>query len=152
VFLVLIPARLETQLGTGCASVYRSPLIPTYIYSARFSAHMYKKTPSLSILFRCFDYIPDPNPHYPTTPLDDLHSTHLYIYPSYCVHHHHHHFSSTMPTAVISNATRIWELNVSWPLFAQCGVWDPKGRGVDIWECIRARTCQNRPYFSCNHH
>ncbi|KIM91490.1 hypothetical protein PILCRDRAFT_94330 [Piloderma croceum F 1598] len=43
-----------------------------------------------------------------------------------------------MPTAVISNATRIWELNVSWPLFSQCGVWDIKGRGVDIWECIRA--------------
>jgi len=61
----LIPARLETQLGhTGCA---RSPLIPTYIYSARFSAHMYKKTLSLSILFRCFDYIPDPKPHYPLT-------------------------------------------------------------------------------------
>jgi hypothetical protein len=42
--------------------------------------------------------------------------------------------------AVISNATRIWELNVSWDIYSQCGVWDPKGRGVDIWECIKART------------
>jgi len=42
--------------------------------------------------------------------------------------------------AVVSNATRIWELNIHWDLFSQCGVWDPKGRGVDIWECIRART------------
>lgn len=48
-----------------------------------------------------------------------------------------------MPTA-ISNATRIWELNVFWPLYAQCGVWDPKGRGVDIWECIKARM-----YLAC---
>ena len=46
--------------------------------------------------------------------------------------------SSSMP-AVVSNATRIWELNIHWALFSQCGVWDPKGRGVDIWECIRAR-------------
>ncbi|TFK38088.1 hypothetical protein BDQ12DRAFT_666313 [Crucibulum laeve] len=42
-----------------------------------------------------------------------------------------------MPGAVISNATRIWELNVHWALYSQCGVWDPRGRGVDIWECIR---------------
>jgi hypothetical protein len=42
--------------------------------------------------------------------------------------------------AVVSNATRIWELNIYWSLHSQCGVWDPKGRGVDIWECIRART------------
>ena len=42
--------------------------------------------------------------------------------------------------AVVSNATRIWELNIYWDLFSQCGVWDPKRRGVDIWECIRART------------
>lgn len=44
-----------------------------------------------------------------------------------------------MPTAVISNATRIWELNVHWTVFSQCGIWDPKGRGVDIWECVRDR-------------
>jgi hypothetical protein len=42
--------------------------------------------------------------------------------------------------AVVSNATRIWELNINWELFSQCGVWDAKGRGVDIYECIRART------------
>src|SRR6266702_8666799 len=42
--------------------------------------------------------------------------------------------------AVVSNATRIWELNIHWDLFSQCGVWDAKGRGVDIYECIRART------------
>lgn len=47
--------------------------------------------------------------------------------------------TATIPTAVISNATRIWELNIQWPMYAQCGVWDTKGRGVDIWECIQAR-------------
>lgn len=40
---------------------------------------------------------------------------------------------------VIANATRIWELNVHWAIYSQCGVWDPRGRGVDIWECIRDR-------------
>jgi hypothetical protein len=42
-----------------------------------------------------------------------------------------------MPGAVVGNATRIWELNVYWAVNAQCGIWDPRGRGVDIWECIR---------------
>ncbi|KAG2008204.1 hypothetical protein CC2G_013660 [Coprinopsis cinerea AmutBmut pab1-1] len=42
-----------------------------------------------------------------------------------------------MPGTVISTATRIWELNVHWTMYSQCGVWDPKGKGVDIWECIR---------------
>ncbi|KAG1736148.1 uncharacterized protein EDB91DRAFT_1204316 [Suillus paluster] len=42
-------------------------------------------------------------------------------------------------TPYIGNATRIWEINVHWSLYSQCGIWDPKGRGVDIWECIRAR-------------
>ena len=41
---------------------------------------------------------------------------------------------------LVSDATRIWELNLYWPLHAQCGVWDPKGKGVDVWECVRART------------
>ncbi|TFK67737.1 hypothetical protein BDN72DRAFT_871216 [Pluteus cervinus] len=41
-----------------------------------------------------------------------------------------------MPGTVISNATRIWELNVHWPMYSQCCVWDPRGKGVDIWECI----------------
>ncbi|KAG2036788.1 hypothetical protein BDR03DRAFT_865370 [Suillus americanus] len=41
-------------------------------------------------------------------------------------------------TPYIGNATRIWEINVHWSLYSQCGIWDPKGRGVDIWECIRA--------------
>ena len=40
---------------------------------------------------------------------------------------------------LVADATRIWELNLYWPLHAQCGVWDPKGKGVDVWECIRAR-------------
>ncbi|KAI9428338.1 hypothetical protein H4582DRAFT_1866754 [Lactarius indigo] len=40
--------------------------------------------------------------------------------------------------AVVSNATRIWELNIHWDLYSQCGIWDAKGRGVDIYECIRA--------------
>ncbi|OAX35681.1 hypothetical protein K503DRAFT_773219 [Rhizopogon vinicolor AM-OR11-026] len=41
-------------------------------------------------------------------------------------------------TPYIGNATRIWEANVHWSLYSQCGIWDPKGRGVDIFECIRA--------------
>jgi len=41
-----------------------------------------------------------------------------------------------MSGVVVGNATRIWEVNVHWSLYSQCGVWDPRGRGVDIWECI----------------
>lgn len=41
-----------------------------------------------------------------------------------------------MPRVAVGNATRIWEVNVHWPLYSQCGIWDPRGRGVDIWECI----------------
>ena len=44
-----------------------------------------------------------------------------------------------MPGVVISNATRIWEPYVHWTLYSQCGIWDPRSRGVDIWECIRER-------------
>ena len=40
---------------------------------------------------------------------------------------------------LVSDATRIWELNIQWAVNAQCGVWDPRGKGVDVWECIRAR-------------
>lgn len=40
---------------------------------------------------------------------------------------------------LVADATRIWEANLYWPLHAQCGVWDPKGKGVDVWECIRPR-------------
>ncbi|KAI0669770.1 hypothetical protein C8Q78DRAFT_1079697 [Trametes maxima] len=40
---------------------------------------------------------------------------------------------------LVADATRVWELNLYWPLHAQCGVWDPKGKGVDVWECIRPR-------------
>ncbi|TFL01647.1 hypothetical protein BDV98DRAFT_507147 [Pterulicium gracile] len=40
--------------------------------------------------------------------------------------------------AAIANATRIWEADVRWDLYSQCGVWD--GKGVNIWECIRAHT------------
>lgn len=40
---------------------------------------------------------------------------------------------------LVADATRIWELNLYWPMHAQCGVWDPKGKGVDVWECIRPR-------------
>lgn len=45
---------------------------------------------------------------------------------------------SSMP-GLVSDATRIWELNVYWPLGSQCGVWDSKTKGVDVWECIRPR-------------
>ncbi|KAF5381371.1 hypothetical protein D9615_008309 [Tricholomella constricta] len=44
-----------------------------------------------------------------------------------------------MPGVVISNATRIWEINVHWEVYSQCCIWDPRGRGVDIWECIQDR-------------
>ncbi|TCD69696.1 hypothetical protein EIP91_006713 [Steccherinum ochraceum] len=40
--------------------------------------------------------------------------------------------------ALVRDATRIWELNLHWPLFSQCCVWDPKSRKVDVWECVRA--------------
>ncbi|EPQ52183.1 hypothetical protein GLOTRDRAFT_47882, partial [Gloeophyllum trabeum ATCC 11539] len=39
---------------------------------------------------------------------------------------------------IVGNATRIWEPNLRWDLFSQCSVWNPKARGVDVWECIRA--------------
>ena len=55
----------------------------------------------------------------------------LYPYPVFTI-------PPTMP-GLVSDATRIWELNIQWALNAQCGVWDPRGKGVDIWECIRAR-------------
>ncbi|KAM6503421.1 hypothetical protein JOM56_000364 [Amanita muscaria] len=44
-----------------------------------------------------------------------------------------------MPATVISNATRIWETNVYWSLYSQCGIWNSKNKGVDIWECVRDR-------------
>ncbi|PSS32046.1 hypothetical protein PHLCEN_2v2191 [Hermanssonia centrifuga] len=43
---------------------------------------------------------------------------------------------------LVSDATRIWVIDVHWAMNAQCGVWDPKGKGVDIWECIRPPTKQ----------
>ena len=46
---------------------------------------------------------------------------------------------STYTMPVIANATRVWELNVHWAMYSQCGVWVSRGRGVDIWECIRDR-------------
>ncbi|ESK98001.1 hypothetical protein Moror_939 [Moniliophthora roreri MCA 2997] len=36
---------------------------------------------------------------------------------------------------VISNATRIWELNIHWPIYSQCGVWD--GKGVVVYQCVQ---------------
>ncbi|KIJ99999.1 hypothetical protein K443DRAFT_101097 [Laccaria amethystina LaAM-08-1] len=45
--------------------------------------------------------------------------------------------ATPMSSAVIGHATRIWELNVHWSLYSQCAVWDPRRRGVDIWECVR---------------
>ena len=40
---------------------------------------------------------------------------------------------------LVSDATRIWEINVHWAVGSQCGVWDAKAKGVEIWECIRTR-------------
>lgn len=47
--------------------------------------------------------------------------------------------STTMTAPVIKNATTIWDIGQNWPLSSQCGTWDVKGRGVDVWECIQAR-------------
>jgi len=46
--------------------------------------------------------------------------------------------------AIIGDSTQIWELNVHWQIYSQCGVWDPARRGVDIWECIRDRRFRSR--------
>ena len=40
---------------------------------------------------------------------------------------------------LVNDVTRIWELNLYWPVNSQCGIWDPRGKGVDIWECIHPR-------------
>jgi len=45
----------------------------------------------------------------------------------------------------VGNSTRIWELNLRWPLNSQCGVWDAKKPGVDVWQCIRARESRLSP-------
>lgn len=50
------------------------------------------------------------------------------------------HSTVTMP-GLVSDATRVWELNVFWALHSQCGVWDPKSKRVEVWECIREREC-----------
>jgi hypothetical protein len=42
---------------------------------------------------------------------------------------------------VIENSTRIWDLNIHWPLYSQCAVWDPVMKGVFVYECIREREC-----------
>src|SRR5258708_4133066 len=72
-----------------------------------------------------------------STPSPTTRSAHSLVHSPNSINRHPAIYN--MP-AVVSNATRIWELNIYWDLFSQCGVWDPKGRGVDIWECIRART------------
>ncbi|KIP12087.1 hypothetical protein PHLGIDRAFT_21175 [Phlebiopsis gigantea 11061_1 CR5-6] len=48
---------------------------------------------------------------------------------------------------LVSDATRVWDANVYWPMNAQCAVWDVKGKGVDVWECIRPHqsTPQTQP-------
>lgn len=49
---------------------------------------------------------------------------------------------------VIGNSTRIWELNLYWPMYSQCGIWDVRGRGVDVWECIKDREFPSAHSFS----
>ena len=52
---------------------------------------------------------------------------------------------------LVSDATRIWEINIYWPVGSQCAVWDPKSKGVDIWECLRARKFpSSRPLCLCS--
>jgi hypothetical protein len=48
---------------------------------------------------------------------------------------------------VIGHATRIWEQNIYWPMYSQCGIWDVKSRGVDVWECIKDREFISHPRF-----
>ena len=55
------------------------------------------------------------------------------------LYHHSDETSITAMPGLVSDATRIWELNVFWPVGSQCGVWDSKTKGVDVWACIRAR-------------
>jgi hypothetical protein len=40
---------------------------------------------------------------------------------------------------VIADATRAWELDVHWEPCSHCGVWDPRSRRVNIFECIQDR-------------
>jgi hypothetical protein len=42
---------------------------------------------------------------------------------------------------IVSDATKIWEENQTWARNAQCATWDPSGRRVEVWECLRERTC-----------
>lgn len=63
--------------------------------------------------------------------------------PSHSYPSHQHTNTNTMP-GLVNDVTRIWEQNIFWPVNAQCGVWDPKLKGVDIWECVRARECPFR--------
>jgi hypothetical protein len=48
---------------------------------------------------------------------------------------------------IVSDATKIWEENQSWAQNAQCATWDPSGRRVEVWECIREHASNkiNRP-------
>lgn len=80
--------------------------------------------------------------------------------PSHSYPSHQHTDTNTMP-GLVNDVTRIWEQNIFWPVNAQCGVWDPKLKGVDIWECVRAREYTVRsgsrvpiadfPSFSADH-
>ncbi|KAJ3887201.1 hypothetical protein GG344DRAFT_56117 [Lentinula edodes] len=36
--------------------------------------------------------------------------------------------------ARVGDVTRIWEINIHWPMYSQCSIWD--GKGVEIWECL----------------
>jgi hypothetical protein len=40
---------------------------------------------------------------------------------------------------IVSDATKIWDENQAWACSAQCATWDPSGRRVDVWECVRER-------------
>ena len=60
-----------------------------------------------------------------------------------------HRTPSSMP-GLVADSTRIWEQNIYWTESMQCAIWDPKGKGVDVWECVRARmflACHASQYF-----
>lgn len=37
----------------------------------------------------------------------------------------------------IGDATKAWQMNMHWPLYSQCAVWNQAKRRVEIFECMR---------------
>lgn len=57
-----------------------------------------------------------------------------------------------MPGLVhVNDATHIWATNIYWPLNAQCAVWDPRGKVVNVWECVRPRELRTFNHILSHH-